>query len=233
MRARPALLFTVLVAAGLLCTATGSPLQTGEPVRRTGHETLSVTALYRDSIQPLTPTHTLELVFAYFPDAGWSPEVLIDAARAATGILRQCEILVSALTLHRLEGDTRFHYYATSRSRELARRLPLQRPTVYFIAETLQRPAFDAEAIGRGNSKTRPELADTVWITRNARDLALVVVHELAHVLMDSGEHVEEPGNLMRAETAPENTRLDAAQCARLRDTAVAHGLLHPTEKAK
>jgi hypothetical protein len=233
MRACLAVLFTVLVAYGLLCTATGTSAQKGEPVRRTGHEVLSVAALYRDSIRPLTPTHTLELAFAYFPEAGWSPQILIDAARAAAGILRQCGILVSTLELHRLEGDARFHYYATSRSRELARRLPLRRPTVYFIAETLQRPAFDAEAIGRGNSKTRPELADTVWITRNARDLALVLMHELVHVLMDSGEHVEEPGNLMRAETAPENTRLDAAQCARLRDTAVAHGLLHPAEKAK
>jgi hypothetical protein len=202
-------------------------------VRLTGHEILSVAAIYRDHVQPLEPTHTLELAFAYFPDAGWSPQILIDAARAAAGILRQCEILVSALALHRLEGEARFHYYTTSRSRELARRLPLRRPTVYFIAETLQRPAFEAEAIGRGNSKTRPELTDTVWITRDARDLDLVLAHELAHVLMDSGEHVEEPGNLMRAETARENTRLDAAQCTRLRDTAVAHGLLHPVRKAK
>jgi hypothetical protein len=233
MRGRFAVLFTVSVASGLLCTATGAPAQTGEPVRRTGYEVLSVAALYRDSVQPLTPTHTLELVFAYFPDAGWSPQILIDAARTAAAILRQCEILVSTLELHRLEGEARFHYYATSRSRELARRLPLRRPTVYFIAETLQRPAFDAEAIGRGNSKTRPELADTVWITRDARDLELVLAHELAHVLMDSGEHVEEPANLMRAETAPGNTQLDAAQCTRLRDTAVAHGLLHPAEKAK
>jgi hypothetical protein len=48
---------------------------------------------------------------------------------------------------------------------------------------------------------------------------------------MDSGEHVDEAGNLMRAETAPENTRLDAGQCARLRDTATANGLLHRLEQ--
>ena len=67
-------------------------------------------------------------------------------------------------------------------------------------------PAFDAEAIGRGNSGSRPELRDTVWIALGSRDLGIVLAHELAHVLMDSGEHSDEPGNLMRDETAPENT---------------------------
>jgi hypothetical protein len=45
---------------------------------------------------------------------------------------------------------------------------------------------------------------------------------------MDSGEHSEESGNLMREETTPQNTRLTQAQCARLRETATANGLLQP-----
>lgn len=109
----------------------------------------------------------------------------------------------------------------------------MSRPTVYFVADTLQRPAFEAEAIGRSNSRTRPEIADTVWITRAARDPGIVLAHELAHVLMDSGEHVEEHGNLMNAETAAHNTRLRAEQCARLRDTATANGLLHRLQQTQ
>jgi hypothetical protein len=198
----------------------------------TRHATLSAADIYQDAVRPATPTHTLRLALAYFPDAGWSAEAIIDAARTAAAVLGQCEVVFSALELHRLEGNARYHYYSTLRSRELARRVPLPRPTVYFVADSLQRPAFDAEAIGRGNSKTRPELADTVWVTRGARDLGIALAHELAHVLMDSGEHVEAPGNLMRAETAPQNTRLDAEQCARLRDTAAANGLLHALKKA-
>ena len=68
-------------------------------------------------------------------------------------------------------------------ARELARTLRHQAPAVYFVDDTRQDPAFDAEAIGRGNSR-------------------------------------------MRDETALENTRLSEAQCARLRETGPATGLL-------
>jgi hypothetical protein len=43
---------------------------------------------------------------------------------------------------------------------------------------------------------------------------------------MDNGEHSQEAGNLMREDTAPQNTRLSQAQCARLLETATANGLL-------
>jgi hypothetical protein len=47
-------------------------------------------------------------------------------------------------------------------------------------------------------------------------------------VLSDSGEHSDEPGNLMRVETSPDNTRLSDAQCRRLRERGAANGLLAP-----
>jgi hypothetical protein len=231
MRCRPPIRFALLITCGLLCTATSTAAQTEDAVSAVGVETVSTTKIYRDAIRPDLPTHTLKLALAYFPGTGWAPETMIAAARSAAIILGPCGILFSTLELYRLEGSANYHYYATARSRELARRVPLPRPTVYFAIDTRQRPAFDAEAIGRGNSRTRPELADTVWIMLGAPDLGIVLAHELVHVLMDSGEHVDEAGNLMRAETAPENTRLDAGQCARLRDTATANGLLHRLEQ--
>ena len=111
-------------------------------------------------------------------------------------------------------------------ARELARRYPVERPAVYLVRDTRNRPAFDAEAFGRGNSRTRPELADTVWMTAATRHAGTAMAHELAHVLMDSGEHSDAPGNLMRDETAEGNTVLSEAQCARLRDTGSRNGLL-------
>ena len=39
----------------------------------------------------------------------------------------------------------------------------------------------------------------------------------------------EEPGNLIRDQTAPENTHLTPAQCARLRETGRANSLLQPS----
>jgi hypothetical protein len=100
------------------------------------------------------------------------------------------------------------------------------RPAVFFVQDTKNQPAYDGEAIGRANSATRPELADTVWLAYGARQLPQALAHELVHVLSDSGEHSDEPGNLMRDETSPDNTRLTAAQCDSLRSRGEANGLL-------
>lgn len=146
--------------------------------------------------------------------------------REAAGLLRQCGVALSRAELRVVQAPRRFHVYFTPVSRELLARLPVPRPAVFFVDDTRNEPAFDAEAIGRGNSAARPELADTVWVAYGARDVAQVVAHELVHVLSDSGEHSEAPDNLMRVETAPRNTRLSAAQCDRLRARGEANGLL-------
>ena len=65
-----------------------------------------------------------------------------------------------------------------------------------------------------------------MWIARGARDLGIVVAHELAHVLMDSGEHDNSNGNLMAESTTPQNTQLTAVQCERLNSTGRRNGLL-------
>jgi hypothetical protein len=174
------------------------------------------------------PTHSLKLVLAYLEGGGWMPDTIHAAIRQSARILGQCGVALQKLEIVLVRAPELFRDFYSPTSRELARALLLGKPTVYFVTDTRQRPAFDAEAIGRGNSRTRPELRDTVWVTRGARNLGIVLAHELAHVLMDSGEHSETPGNLMREDTAPENTRLSADQCARLRDTGSANGLLSP-----
>jgi hypothetical protein len=171
-------------------------------------------------------THRLRLTLAVLKDGGWSREAIVAAAAQSAEILGQCGIAVEPLELVLIDAEDRFRDFYTPVSRELARELDLAKPTVYFVSGTRQRPAFEAEAIGRSNSRSRPELVDTVWVIRGARDLGIVLAHELAHVLMDSGEHSEQPGNLMRANTSPRNTRLSEAQCARLRDVGVGNGLL-------
>lgn len=158
----------------------------------------------------------------------WDAAVVIAALRTAATLLAQCAIRVTGADLVQIAVPGSHRYFDTPRSRELAQALALPKPTLYFTAGTRQMPAFDAEAIGRGNSRSRPELTDTVWIARGARDLGQVIAHELAHVLMDSGAHDNTPGNLMMEETAPQNTRLDTAQCTRMRDTGTRNGLLRP-----
>lgn len=177
----------------------------------------------------VSPSHHLSLTLAYLEGDGWAPEAILAALRESAQILVQCGVALARAELVRIDAPARYHQFFTPVSRELARVLPLPKPAIYFVADTRQRPAFDAEAIGRGNSWPRPELADTVWITRAAADLGIVLAHELSHVLMDSGEHSGAPGNLMREDTAPENTRLSEAQCARLRETGTGNGLLRPS----
>jgi len=172
--------------------------------------------------------YVLRLTLVQFAGGSWQAAEIVAAAAQAAKILAQCGIAPGEPELVRADVEARFRYFHTPVSRELARKLQPRTPAVYFVDGTRQNPAFDAEAIGRGNSRSRPELRDTVWVVRGARDLDVVLAHELAHVLMDSGEHSDEPGNLMRDETTPENTRLNAAQCARLRETGLANGLLTP-----
>ena len=173
-------------------------------------------------------SRSLRLTLVHFEGGSWPVEEIVAAATQASKILEQCAIVSGGLELKRVDVEPRYRVFHTPSSRELARSLNLGTPAIYFVDGTLQNPAFDAEAIGRGNSRSRPELRDTVWVVRGARDLDVVLAHELAHVLMDSGEHSEQPGNLMRDETAPQNTRLTDAQCVRLRERASANGLLGP-----
>jgi len=174
------------------------------------------------------PARKLALTLAYLENSGWTPDTILSAIRESARILGQCGIALEQADVVRIEAPSRYRDFQTATAREFVRALPLDKPAIYFVAGTRQRPAFDAEAIGRGNSRTRPELADTVWVTHDTRDLGIALAHELAHVLMDSGEHSDEPGNLMREDTAPGSTRLSDGQCAKLRGTGSANGLLKP-----
>lgn len=175
------------------------------------------------------PALRLRLTLATLEDTGWDDDRIQDAAREAASILAQCGIALESAELVRIRAPERYRDFFSPLSRELARAVPLPRPVVWFVRDTRQRPAFDAEAIGRGNSRTRPELADTVWVTRGTRDLGIAVAHELAHVLMDSGEHSDEAENLLREETTPANARLSGGQCARILEAGTRNGLLVPS----
>lgn len=190
-----------------------------------------VTLIERQSLSgaelgaPTGATLKLQLAVVRLEGSGWTRERSLTILREATGILAQCGVSVDRAELHSLAAPNHLDF-STPAARELARAHPVSRPAVYLVRDTNSRPAFDAEAIGRGNSRTRPEIADTVWMIAATGDPGVALAHELAHVLMDSGEHSEEEGNLMREDTSPRNVSLSAAQCARLRETGSRNGLL-------
>ena len=185
---------------------------------------VSITAAHL--LTPPGSTDRLKVSVVHLDGSGWQPERVLQALRQATSIFSQCGVGIVGVEWVSLAAPPRYLDFSTPVARELARLHPVAKPAIYLVRDTANRRAYDAEAFGRANSPTRPELADTIWVAVGARDLGIVLAHELAHVLMDSGEHSDEPGNLMRDETSAANTTLSVTQCTRLRETARTNGLL-------
>jgi hypothetical protein len=191
-----------------------------------------VTVIERQSFEgselgvPEGATHRLNLSVVILEGGGWSRERAVVALLEGSAILAQCGVALDRVEFLVLAVPPGLLDFSRPTASELARAYPVKRPAVYLVRDTRSRPAFDAEAIGRGNSGARPELADTVWMTAAVPNPGVAFAHELAHVLMDRGEHSGEEGNLMRDETSSRNKLLSAAQCARLRDAGRANGLL-------
>ena len=171
-------------------------------------------------------THELRLAAHVFTGSRWSVTEIVAGVGGAARLLAQCDVALTNVELRVIEAPARFHVYFTPVSRALLRLIETTRPALFFVEDTRNQPAFDAEAIGRANSAKRPELADTVWISHGAPDLAITIAHELVHLLSDSGAHEVAPGNLMLPETAPDHTRLATHQCSALRTRGEANGLL-------
>ncbi|HUP94501.1 MAG TPA: hypothetical protein VM164_06300 [Burkholderiales bacterium] len=215
MRNRIVLLLVLLAAA---LTAAGAEIRV-----------VDTRILTQQDLPPVErATHELSVHLYRFQKTRWTEAQIVSATMQVSQLLAPCAVALAQAELRVLDTDRGFHFYWTPVSRELLRALKPAKPAVFFVEDTRNRPAFDAEAIGRANAATRPELADTIWVAYGARDLPYALAHELVHVLTDSGEHSDQPGNLMRTETSPQNATLTAFQCERLRTRGQAHGLLAP-----
>ena len=191
-------------------------------------ETVTI-AERRSFVPPVSVTaasYKLRIEVYSFLGTRWRTDDIAAALPRAAELLGQCAVAIDRVELVTLDAAPSFRYYDTPVSRELVRTLGARKPAVFFVEDTRNEPAFDAEAVGIANSARRPELANTVWIAFGARDLPNAIAHELVHVLSDSGEHSDAPGNLMRDETSPANVGLTAQQCARVRNRGQANGLL-------
>ncbi len=207
------------------------PLLDDSAPRELSRQTLTAEELYPDASPAPLSGYALALTLAYFDGTGWRSGKIGNSLREAADILAQCRVHVRHAETRLLDGPPVYHYFHDLIGTALVEQLALPKPTVYFVTDTLQVEPYDAEAIGRSNSRTRPALQDTVWLTAGTRDPGIALAHELVHVLMDSGAHVEEPGNLMRSETSPSNTELTAQQCEAIVSTGTENGLLEPVNR--
>ena len=173
-------------------------------------------------------SHTLALDLMILSGAGWEIPQIRRAVGRAAEIIAQCGVVVARARVRMVEAHRRFRYLEDTWSRQLVKRLAPSRPAVFFVEGTLREPAFEAEAFGQGNTRRMPDMRDTVWITRPAKPIGVVLAHELFHVLADLGQHEPDPGNLMHERTDGGNTRLYDWQCERLRKVAAAFRLVAP-----
>ncbi len=221
-----------LVAQGFIPDPQTAELRSAVPrdveLEKIESRKLTARNLYNHSESKHTFTHELTPTLVYFERTSWDFARLEYTLKHAAKVLGQCGIHIPQAHLHMLRGPEMFLYFTESNAEQLARRLSFPRPTIYFVRDTLKADAYEAEAIGRANSATRPSLTNTVWMTENISDAGIGLAHEIAHILMDSGEHVDWPQNVMRADTSPENTTFTEAQCQTMRRVGMQGHILKP-----
>lgn len=162
-------------------------------------------------------------------DDEWSAERIDQAMQTAAGILAQCGLSLTDVRIRHIDAPEYLRDLSTGVARTLmdAVRLagPNRRLTIVLARDTKMQMPFDGEAFGRGNTRSRPWLQDSVWLTLPIVDTGLALAHEMFHVLANSGEHVDQPDNLMQRRTQGDNTALEPQQCAIVREQVVRNGL--------
>lgn len=165
-----------------------------------------------------TRTYKLPLsVFVLHDD--WSNELVRNSLLEAESILAQCNIAFNSVTISELSMPGYLRDLETGSARTLISALnnnntefkPIK---IFYARDTRMHTPFDGEAFGRGNTRRRPWLQDSVWLMNGIEDTGIALAHELFHVLSNSGEHIQIDDNLMQTRTSPGNTALDPQQCA-------------------
>jgi hypothetical protein len=168
----------------------------------------------------------LSPVVALVENSGWGQQEIEASIVSASDLLAQCGIGIAEYEFVTLRGPRQANFFGGPLTHALIDALPPARPAVVFLKETLNPDRFEAEAIGEANSRGREWLAHSLWMTRLLSATGHALAHEMAHLLMNSGEHAQDDGNLMHAEVDESNTRLTTAQCNQMRDVGLRLGLL-------
>jgi len=160
-------------------------------------------------------------------DSGWTQKLLIDASTRGTEILNQCGIGVPVISLITLKTSEQYKDPDRSQRINLARSVsPAAKPLVFFIrsASDVMKDAF---SYGRSNTRSA-ELKDTVWVKNALSDIAgVALAHELVHILSNSGEHINEPGNLMNEDADTTTVKLKPDQCNNIIKHGIENGFLN------
>ncbi len=186
-------------------------------------ETIPVTG--KDPESTVSASYRFPLVLVTL-DETWDEADIATALDELNTILSQCSIDAQIEKRLTVTAPGYLQDLSTGNALSLQRRLKLSGTRVFFARDTQMQPAFDAEAFGEGNTRNRPWMTNSLWLTNGITDAGIALAHELFHILTNNGNHTQEPGNLLRDITSPANTRLTPAQCGQAQQTGVEFGLL-------
>lgn len=148
---------------------------------------------------------------------GWPKELVSKSLLEAEGLLAQCNIAFNSVTISELSIPAYLRDLETGSARTLMSALsnnsefkPIK---VFYARNTRMLTQFDGEAFGRGNTRRRPWLQDSVWLMNGIEDTGIALAHELYHVLSNSGEHNQITNNLMQTRTTQGRTEINPLQC--------------------
>ena len=165
---------------------------------------------------------------AFVPNAAWTDARVDATLRRAAAILAACAIRLEPVRVRAVVAPERLGDLSLGGSRTLFDAVRAsgseRRVSVVFARDTRMADPYDGEAFGRGNTRERPWLSDSVWLTAPIEDAGIALAHELFHVLANSGAHDAREDNLMRARTTGDNVALAPEQCEAARTTALASG---------
>jgi hypothetical protein len=191
----------------------------GNPVRFKPLPSLDILPKTDDS-GPRLPIQILVL------DPIWTHKRLQQTLSTAFNLLGQCDISAGEISIHSFDGDDYLRDLSTGTAYTLLGALNTSVTTVILARDTRMQEPFTGEAFGRGNTRRRPWLANSVWLMPDVEDEGLALAHELFHVISNSGEHVEGSGNLMQTRTDADSQTLTDEQCEDARVTGLNNRLL-------
>jgi hypothetical protein len=159
-------------------------------------------------------------------DQRWAPRVTGTLQRALE-ILEQCDIVAGDLSVRVFEGADYLRDLSTGSAKTLLGDTPTEPARIVFARDTRMQEPYTGEAFGIANTRKRPWLANSIWLTLDVDDPGIALAHELYHVLANDGTHVEGVANLMQGNTRPDATTLTGEQCLKAQLNALEHGLMN------
>lgn len=159
-------------------------------------------------------------------DDRWKQSDIDIAIDEMNTIFRDCSIGAFISSWVNVQASDYLKDLSAGHALTLNRKLDSEGTTIYFARDTKMQPAFDAEAFGKGNTRNRPWMTNTLWLSYGIPDSGVALAHELFHIVANSGEHSTLDNNLLRDRSSPDNVLLTPVQCALAIKAGLENGLL-------